>query len=263
MMKSPRTLLILSALLAAMGIVSVSLAKPAAPTATKVVQQFTDYLKSLQQFSYHAHVTYDEPASGGKQVVHSFNMDTDVHRPDRLRVNAAGDEVNKEFVFNGHSIVLYDKTAKVYGTLDVPPNIEAALAKAHNDYNLKVALTDLASPKLYEHLSKNLSSAKDLGTENVAGMPCYHLTFNQNNKDVQLWIDTGQNPLLRKLVIAEKTPHGAQRWTAVLSDWDISAKFDDNLFTFLVPPGVKKIKFLPAHPVATTGQISQPVNGGK
>jgi hypothetical protein len=262
MMKSPRTLLILSTLLVSMGIDSVTLAMPAAPTATKVVQQFTDYLTSLQQFSYRAKVTYNENANGSKQVAHSFNMGTDVQRPNRIRVIANGDEVNKELFLDGNSMVLYDKTAKVYGTLEVPLDIEAALAKAHNDYNLRVALTDLASPKLYEHLSKSLSSAKYLGTEKVAGMPCYHLAFMQNNKDVQLWIDTGQKPLLRKLVITEQTPHGALRWMAELNDWNVAAKFDDSLFTFTVPPGVKKIKFLPAHPVAATGQSSKPMKGG-
>ena len=43
-----------------------------------------------------------------------------MRRPDKLRVNADGDLVNKEFFFNGKTITLYDKNDKVYGTVEVP-----------------------------------------------------------------------------------------------------------------------------------------------
>ena len=145
----------------------------------------------------------------------------------------------------------------------VPSDIEGALAKAHKEYNLKVALTDLASPQLYQHLSKNLPGARNLGTEKVQGMPCYHLVFHRDNREMQLWINTGKKPLLRKLVISEKTPQGELTWTALLSDWNVAAKFDNSLFTFVAPAGVKKIRFLPVHQAAASGQAKQPAQGGK
>ena len=255
MMKAQRSLLILSALLAAVGTVSVTLAQQAmSPQPEKIVRQMCDYLKSLQQFSYRAAVTYEGVDAGGQKVQHSFDMETSVRRPDRLRVDAAGDVVNKAFFFDGNTIILYDKTAKVYGTLDVPPDIEAALDKAQKDFDVRVALTDLASPKLYEHLSPGLSSARNLGIEKVGGVSCHHLVFDRKGVQLQLWIDKGSKPLPRKVVITGNNPPETQQWTAVLGEWNLSPKLEDSLFAFVVPAGVQKIDFIPAQKHSASGQ---------
>jgi hypothetical protein len=264
MMKTNRSLLIFSALWASLGIISATPAQPAVPPQpTEIIRHFCDYLKSLHQFSYHADVTYDAVDDGGHKVQHTFAMETAVRRPDRLRVDAAGDVVNKAFFFNGSTIILYDKSAKVYGVLDVPPDIEAALEKAHKDFNLRVALTDLASPKLYDRLSQDLSGTQNLGIENVRGIPCYHLVLDRKDMQVHLWIDTGSKPLLRKLVITEKDSPQAAQWTALLGEWNLSPKLDDGLFRFVVPAGVHKIAFIPAQKAAASGPDTQPAKAGK
>ncbi|WP_372521847.1 DUF2092 domain-containing protein [Sulfuricaulis sp.] len=254
-MKASRFLCVISALLVSMAMVSVA---PAQQTASmqpaKIVRQMCDYLKSLQQFSYRAEVTYDAVDAGGQKVQHTFDMETSVRRPDRLRVNAAGDVINKQFFFDGKSITLYDKISKVYATLDVPPNIEAALDKAQKDFNLRVALTDLASPKLYDYLSKNFPNSRDLGIDKVRGVSCHHLVFDRKDVQVQLWIDAGGKPLPQKVVITEKNSPESPQWTALLNDWNVSSKFDDSLFAFVVPTGVQKINFLPAQKAAASGQ---------
>ena len=87
---------------------------------------------------------------GGKKLQYGIDMETFVRRPDRLRVNAEGDLVDKQFYFDGKTITLYDKDDNVYGTLEVPPDIESALDKANKEFGVRVALTDLASPQLCE-----------------------------------------------------------------------------------------------------------------
>jgi hypothetical protein len=76
------------------------------PSPTAVVRQMCDYLKSLKQFSFRAEVTDDQVYYEGKKLQYGFDMETFVKRPDRLRVNADGDLVNKQFFFNGKTITL-------------------------------------------------------------------------------------------------------------------------------------------------------------
>jgi len=255
MTKSSRSLIILSLLLASTAMAPATLAQQnASPQPDKIVRKMCDYLKSLQQFSYRAEVTYDAVDPGGQKVQHTFDMETFVRRPDRLRVNAAGDMVNKQFFFNRKTITLYDKSAKMYASLDVPPDIEAALDKAHKDFNLRVALTDLASPKLYDHLSRNFPDSRNRGIDKVRGVSCHYLVFDRQDVQVELWIDAGGNPLPQKVVITEKTSPQSPQWTALLNDWNVSSKFDDSLFAFVVPAGVQKINFLPAQKAAASGQ---------
>ncbi|MFZ0928264.1 MAG: DUF2092 domain-containing protein [Syntrophobacteraceae bacterium] len=218
---------------------------PAEPDPMVIMRQMCDYLNSLQQFWYHSEVTDDQVYYGGKKLQYGIEMDTYVKRPDKLRVDAEGDLVDKQFFFNGKTITLYDRDEKVYATMEVPPSIEGALDKAHKDFGLKVALTDLASPQLWEHVSKGIEHSLYVGLHKVRGIPCHHLALDRGDLHIQVWIDAGDRPLPQKIVFLHKQLEGSPQWTAYLSGWDTSAQFGDSLFNFMPPSGVHKIKFVP------------------
>ena len=219
-----------------------------------ILLQMCDYLKSLQQFSFRSEVLDDQVYLGGKKLQYGIDMETYVKRPDRLRVNAEGDLVNKEFFFDGKTITLYDKDENVYGVIDVPPSIEEALDKAHNDFGLQVALTDLASPQLWDLVSRKIEHALYVGLHNVRGVPCHHLAFDAGEVHLQVWIEAGKNPLPRKVVFLHKILEGSPQWIAYLYDWKTSPRLTDALFKFTPPPGVQKIKFVPPKQPAAPGE---------
>jgi hypothetical protein len=181
-------------------------------------------------------------------------METFVRRPDRLRVNAQGDLVDKQFFFDGKTITLYDRDEKVYGAIDVPPSIEEALDKAHKDFGLRVALTDLASPQLWDHVSRKIEHSLYAGVHKVRGVPCHHLALDGGDVHIQVWIDAGEKPLPRKVVFLHKKLEGSPQWTAYLSDWKTSPHLADALFKFTPPTGVQKIKFVPANQTPAPGK---------
>jgi hypothetical protein len=216
------------------------------PDPLQVVQKMCDFLKSQQQFSYKAEVADDQVYAGGKKLQYGIDMETFVRRPDRLRVNAEGDLLDKQFYFDGKTIALYDKDDNVYGTLEVPPNIESALDKASKEFGVRVALTDLASPQLCELSRQKAKHSLYVGLHKVRGVPCHHLAFDSDEVQVQFWIDAGDKPLPRKIVMNYKTLPASPQWTAHLSDWNFSPQLNDTLFAFTPPQGVEKIKFVPA-----------------
>ncbi len=215
------------------------------PDPRQILQKMCDFLKSQQQFTYKAEVAYDQVYYKGKKLQYGIDMETFVRRPDRLRVNAAGDLVNKQFYFDGKTITLYDKDHNVYGTLEVPPNIESALDKANKKFGVRVALTDLASPKLCDHIGKRIKSSLYVGLHKVRGVPCHHLAFDGDKAQVQLWVEAGDKPLPRKVVLTQKKLPGSPQWIAYLSDWNFSPQLQENLFVFTPPQGAEKIKFIP------------------
>ena len=174
------------------------------PDPLQVVQKMCDFLKSQQQFTYKAEVADDQVYAGGKKLQYGIDMETFVRRPDRLRVNAEGDLVDKQFYFDGKTITLYDKDDNVYGTLEVPPNIESALDKASKEFGVRVALTDLASPQLCELIRQKVKHSLYVGLHKVRGVPCHHLAFDGDEVQVQFWIDAGDKPLPRKVVMNHK-----------------------------------------------------------
>ena len=213
------------------------------PDPLVVLRQMCDYLKSLQQFSFHSEVADDEVYLGGKKLQYGIDMETYVKRPDTVRVNAVGDVVNKQFFLNGETLTLYDRDKNAYATMQVPADIESALDKAHKDYGLRVALTDLASPRLWEHASSKIEHSLYVGESNVRGVPCHHLSFDGSDVQFQVWIDAGKKPLPLKVVFTHKKLEGSPQWTAYLSDWKTAPHLADALFKFTPPRGVQKIEF--------------------
>ncbi len=224
------------------------------PDPLAVLKKACDYLKSLDQFSFHSEIVDEQVYYQGKKLQYGINMQTFVKRPDMLRVDAVGDIVNRQFFFNGKTITLYDKDAKIFATMDVPPDIEAALEKANEEFGVRVALTDLASPELWDLVSKKIEHSLYVGMSQVRGVPCYHLAFDNNDVNLQVWIDAGTKPLPRKIVLNHKKLEGSPEWTAYLSHWKTSAHLATAMFNFVPASGVEKVKFLAAAKPSISGE---------
>jgi hypothetical protein len=224
------------------------------PDPLVVLKEACDYLKSLQQFSFHSEVIDEQVYNGGKKLQYGIDMKTLVKRPDMLRVDAVGDIVNKHFFFNGKTITLYDKNANIFASISVPPDIEAALETANKDFGVRVALTDLASPELWDLVSKKIQHSLYVGMSNVRGIPCHHLAFDNSDIHLQVWIDAGEKPLPRKIVLMHKTLEGSPEWIAYLSDWQISPHLANAQFNFVPPPAAQKVKFAAAGAPLTPGE---------
>ncbi len=234
-----------------------------APDPRQVLQKMCDFLKSQPQFSYKAEVTDDQVYYGGKKLQYGLDMETSVRRPDHLRVNAEGDLVNKQFYFDGKNITLYDQEHNVYGTMAAPPDIEGALEKANKEFGLRVALTDLASPNLCELLNQRIKHALYVGLHKVRGVPCHHLSLDSGAAQLQVWVDAGDQPVPRKIVLTQKQLTCSPQWTAYLSDWNFAPQLADDLFVFTPPEGAEKIKFLPARAARAQPSGPQQNKGGQ
>ncbi len=216
------------------------------PDPREVLQKMCEFLKSQPQFSFKAEVTDDQVYYGGKKLQYGMDMELLMRRPDHLRVNAEGDLVRKQFYYDGKNITLYDKEQNVYGTMAAPPEIEGALEKANKDFGLRVALSDLASPKLCDLLREHIKHALYVGLHKVRGVPCHHLSFDTGPAaQLQVWVDAGDKPVPCKIVLTHKELPGSPQWTACLSDWNFSPQLTDDSFAFTPPEGAEKIKFLP------------------
>ena len=81
------------------------------------------------------------------------------------------------------------------------------------------------------------------GIHRVGDHSCHHISFNHENIDWQIWIDTGDKPLPRKLAIAYKHEPGTPRYTATFRNWSLSPELADSLFRFEPPEGAAKMEF--------------------
>lgn len=219
-------------------------ATPATPQPEKILQQACDFLKSAQQYSFKAEVTDDRVYTGGKKLQFAFDLEAYVQRPDKVRIDAAGDLEDKQFFYNGKTITLYDKLENHYAVLEAPGTIDEAMEKASQEYDLQISLVDLAESNTCALMTKGVKHALYVGEGVVRGIECHHLAFDKDDIHWQIWIDAGEKPLIRKILINQKNLPAAPQWTAYITDWNFSPQLADNLFVFTPPQGAIKSRFV-------------------
>lgn len=236
------------AVLCLQGVALMGPLSPAAdePTPEQVIAAAAVYLRNLPQFGFYADITEDMAWENGAMVQSAHQMKYVAKRPDKIRFKVVGDARNSEWFYNGKTITAFNADRQLYSREAFPPTIDAALARARDEFNLRMSIAGMARTDLYEMLTENIAKSSLVGLSRVNGQTCYQLLLEREQVNVQLWIQTGEIPLFRKMLISYKTEPGAPQWTAVFTQWDTSPDLRDSLFEFVPPQGTRQIKFLRA-----------------
>ena len=216
------------------------------PKAEKILRQMCDYLKTLEQFTFHTENTIDAIPSVGHKIQLASAVDVYLRRPDRLRADAKGDRRNAKFYYNGKTVTINDDDSNQYATMKAPPEIEEALVRTLKTFNINAPLAVLIHRNPYKILTKKVKTGVYVGLHYVNGIQYHHLMFNQKSLDWQIWIENDDTPLPRKFIITKTVITGAPQFTALMSNWDVSAKLKDSLFNFIPLKKAEEIKVIPA-----------------
>jgi hypothetical protein len=212
-------------------------------------------MASHKQISFDAHAIADQYTPDGQKVQYAKNQKVLLRRPDKLSVDVTGDVEDLQFRYDGKRVTLFNPRTNSYGSAAVPASIDETLDTLAEKYGMALPLADLVFADPYKSLSENVRSGDYLGKGYVFDTQCHHLAFRQAAVDWQIWVEQGDNPLPRKIVITFKESPGHPQYTAFLSNWNLSAETPDSAFAFKPPAGAKEVEFAPAttQPAAAAG----------
>jgi len=213
------------------------------PRAEELLKAMSDRLAGLQRFAFSAEETFDELSDGEPRMELSNVRRIAVERPGRLAADATGDTLARASWYDGKSVTLLDKAHNTYGRVEVPATIDAALDTLVDEYGIVQPLTDLLYSDVYSVLIEGVTYGRYLGIHRAAGVDCHHLAFAQETIEWQLWIDAGDDPLPRKMVITYVHEPGEPQYAATIQKWNLDPKFPAELFTFEPPEGAQKVEF--------------------
>ena len=175
------------------------------PRAEALVRQMSERLARAKAFALEAEELYDEVPEHSPRRQLTSTRRAALRRPDRLVGDVSGDAMNRSFWYDGKMFAALDKEQHVWASGGVPPTVDAALDWVFEQTGTVVPLADFLYVDSYERLMGAVQRGEYLGVHEAAGVPCHHLAFEQATIDWQLWIEAGQEPLPRKLVITYKT----------------------------------------------------------
>ena len=204
------------------------------PTPSAIVMEAYRYLGRLEKFSVDAITTSDDTFQGKMLVTFTHKVHIDLQRPDKLHIEVSGDLKQRSFYLDKGNFTLYDKDLDYYGILSVPQNIDGALDTLFERYQIKTSLANI----LYSDLDRRIPPKNKgyyFGLSEVEGALCYHLGFTNKVREIQLWIEKGIRPLIRKFIIIDKTQKQLPRSVTLLK-WNLHPTFQKALFEFEPSP---------------------------
>jgi hypothetical protein len=218
------------------------------PRALATLKKMGACLAAARQFSFTAEDMLDRVLPDGQRIQYSVSRRFQVRRPDALLADSQGDLVNVLFVYDGKTVAVHDRSGNVYATLPAPETIDKTIDLLATRYSLTMPLSDLFFSDPCVALLPFVRSGMYVGKHPVRGVPCHHLAFRQENVDWQIWIQDGETPLPRKVVITYKELPGDPQFIAFLDNWNLAAP--DARFEFTPPAGAQKTELTPGRGVA-------------
>ncbi len=208
------------------------------PMPAAIVMDAYRYLGKLRAFSVDAVTTNDDYFQGEMVATFTHWIHIDLQRPGKLHIEVDGDLKNRSFYLNDGRFTIYDKHLDYYGELEVSRKIDAALDTLFEQYDIKTSLANI----LYSDLDKRIPPKNKgyyFGTSEVDGHECHHIGFTNSVEEIQLWIEKGTRPLIRKFIVVDKTESYLPRSGTILR-WYLNPKFSQAVFDFT--PSAKTVQ---------------------
>jgi hypothetical protein len=219
------------------------------PDAQAVVDRMTAYLRTLKTYSIDSQSTRDEVVKFGYKIQHNEHATVTVQLPNKLRAEVSGDLRDRSVVYDGAKIVIYSPDDDVYARTSAPDSINKLIGNVL-DAGIEMPMIDVLHQASEGTLTEQVRGGVLVGDAEIDGSDCDHLAFRQPTLDWQLWVEKGDKPVPRKIVITTRYAVGDPQYQSILR-WNLKPKIDASTFTFTPPKDAKEIPF--SNPTAING----------
>jgi hypothetical protein len=212
-----------------------------AADAKAILKSASSYVSSLQtiELDFDSDIEAVTPELEKIQFTNSGSLT--LSRPDRLRAHRVGGYADVALYFDGKTATVHGKSMDAYAQFALPGTVDQLIEALRAGHGIAVPGADLLLSRPYEALVADVLDAKHVGRGVVDGVECEHLAFRNFDTDWQIWVEVGDKPFPRKLVITSKTVAGAPQYTLRVKRWKSGFTADPAMFQFTPPAGTRQI----------------------
>jgi hypothetical protein len=212
--------------------------------AIEVLKQMATYKSSLEQVSVKGVTFTDARLDAGLMVSNPVEVHVSIKHPGSMKINSFDGVATKGIYFHDGLLTVFNSADKLYAQASIPKEIDAAMEFALEELGVEAPLMDLLYKDVFTQLISSDETIHYLTDKSrVGGADCHQLAIRGSDVDVQLWVEEGDQPLPRKLIITSKWEGGTPRFIANLS-WNTQPRFEPGVFEFMAPEGAAKIEFV-------------------
>ena len=209
--------------------------------AMAALQSMGAYLRTLKTFQVEAATTNEDVLEDGQKTQYDGTVNILARMPGSLRAEVSNERHERMYLYDGKSFTLFAKRLNYYATVPAPATIGQLAEQAGRELrHRRAALRPLPlGHARLEHGGHHRAPGTSAPAPSWA-RPASTTPSARTSIDWQIWIQKGDNPLPRKLVITTKTDEARPQSTAVYT-WNLAPSFNDAAFTFDPPAGAGKV----------------------
>ncbi len=212
------------------------------PDAVAALQKMGTYLRSLKAMQVDAVTTTEEVLEDGQKVQFAGVTSMIARMPDRFRMAVNSDRRSRLYVYDGKQLTVFARRANVYAQVAAPATVGQLADMLDEKYEMTLPLEDLFRWGGPQSKDDQITSALFIGPSEIGGVTCGHYAFRQAGLDWQVWIQLGDYPLPRKLVLTTMTDDARPQYSATFT-WNLAPSFNEGAFTFAAPAGAGRVPF--------------------
>jgi hypothetical protein len=187
------------------------------PEALAAVAQLSETILA-PDVSFTAQTTRLSPDNAGRLVPVVHELKVAVHRPDRLHIEASGQEGRRRISYDGHSIEIDSPGRRDYVVTAIPERLPKALNEELEKLQFDFPLLSFFEPEPYAALTGGIIAVRQIGTVSVDGIVCRRLLLSQpTGTEVELWVENNSTAIPHRVMVAD---HGTPNFTADFAHWD-------------------------------------------
>lgn len=210
------------------------------PDAIAALNKMGTYLRSLKAFQVEAVTTRDEVLEDGQQIQFDSHVNLLASMPDRLRVEVENARRHRFYFYDGKNFTIFAERVNYYATVSAPPTIGKLADQLYEEYGIELPLEDLFYWGTPRSKIAEIKSAMNVGPSEVGGVTCEHYAFRQEGLDWQVWIQQGDYPLPRRLVLTTETDDARPKYSSEFT-WNLAPSFNEAAFVFDPPKDAQRI----------------------
>jgi len=210
------------------------------PEAMAALEKSRAYLRTLTSSELRAEMTGDEVQDDGLKLEFMMRARYLWRGPDKLFIDWSSDRIVRRLYFNGSTVTLLAPRTGYYAQVQQPGTVSNVLIHAAVDYGIIFPLPDILLWATKGDDPVDIKAAFKVGYARIAGVDTDQYVFRQSDVDWQVWIQRGDQPLPRKIVITTLDDPVQPKLSALLQ-WNVNPQIPDATFDFTPPPGTASI----------------------
>jgi hypothetical protein len=210
--------------------------------AIDAIKEMSRFLMTAKTLAITSQGSLDVVTNDGQRIQLDGTTNYKIRRPGFV-IDYDSDIKSRRFIYDGKTFTVYSPKLGFYSSVPAPATNREVLDTIYNKFGIRLPLEDLFrwDDGTTADRIQALKSAYEVGTATIDGVPTDHFAFREADVDWEVWIQQGDQPWPRKLVIVDRTDPARPTFTARLT-WQMNPTFTDADFAFVPDANAKQIK---------------------